>query len=184
MSNLHTIASMPACSVQNNVLAETAFGVAPANTVRAFAALPSWISNTSLDGHELILRCGILVQTGGSFTYQPSVRLYSGGNTALTTFTNDTAIITPTAFTLATLTRLFTLQARMSWDVSGGANSRLNGQYAFNIDTTFTNWVTFTAGLSANVATASAIQFCLTGIFGTTSASNNATLKYFEIDLV
>lgn len=181
MSNPNTIAGIPTCSASGNVTAESAFCLAPGNTVRGFAGLPGNISNSSLDGRELVLRCGILVTTGASLTYQPSVRLYSGGNTGLTTFTNDTAIITPTAFTLATVTRLFSLEARLNWDV---ATARLNGRYCFNIDTTFTNWVTLTAGLSAGVANASAIAFCLTGIFGTTNGSNTALLKYLELDLI
>ncbi len=181
MANFNTIAGMMGCGIQTNVLAETAFGIAPANTVRAFLSMPPNISDSSLDGHEIVLRLGILVVTGGSFTYGPSVRLYSGSNTALTTFTNDTAIITPAAFTLATVQRMFTMEARLSWD---DTTARLQGRYCFEIDTTFTNWVTLTAGLTAGVTHASNINFCVTGIFGTTSAANNAVLKYFEMDLV
>jgi hypothetical protein len=141
--------------------------------------MPPNFSDGAVDGREIVLRLGILVTTAGSFTYGPSVRLYSGGNTALTTFTNDTAIITPTPFTLATVTRLFTMEARLSWDVT---TARLQGRYCFEIDTTFTNWVTLTAGLTAGVTHASNINFCVTGIFGTTGA-NTAILKYFEMDL-
>lgn len=181
MATSNTIGGMPVCSASGNVVAETAFCFAPTNTLRSSAGVPPWLSSGSLDGRELLLRCGILVTTGASLTYGPSVRLYSGGNTGPTTFTSDTAIITPTPFTIATTTRLFTLVARLSWDVT---TARLNGQYAFNVDTTFTNWVTLTAGLSAGVAAALNIQFCLTGIFGTTNAGNTALLKYFELDLV
>lgn len=181
MANTNTIAGMPTCSASGNVTAETAFGIAPANTVRAFLAMPSFVSSSSLDGREIILRAGILVTTGASLTYGPSIRLYSGGNTALTTFTNDTAIVTPTAFTIATATRMFTVEARLSWDVT---TARLQGRYCFEVDTTFTNWVTLTAGLASGVANAANIQWCMTGIFGTTNAGNTAVLKYFEMDLV
>jgi hypothetical protein len=149
--------------------------------VRTTLALPSNIANQYLDGREIILRAGILITGGTTTNYTPSIRLNSGSNTNLTTFTSDTAIITPTAFAVNSVTRLCTLLARLSWDVTTG---RLNGQYAFNIDTTFTNWVTLTAGLSAGVANASAIAFLLTGIFSATNASNTALLKYFEMDVV
>lgn len=181
MSNAFTIGGMPTCSASGNVTAESAFCLAPAGTVRGFLAMPSWVSNSSLDGRELALRIGILITGGTTTNYTPSVRLYSGGNTAATTFTNDTAVITPTAFAVNTVTRLCTILARLSWDVT---TARLNGQYAFNIDTTFTNWVTLTAGLSAGVANASAISWCLTGLFSATNANNTAVLKYFEMDLI
>ncbi len=175
------LAAMPTCSASGNVTAEAAFCVAPAGTVRAFMAMPSWVSSTSLDGHELLLRCGILITGGTTTNYTPSIRLYSGGNTAATTFTNDTAIATPSAFAVNSVTRLFTMQARLSWDVG---SARLNGQFAYNIDTTFTTWATLTAGLSAGVASAAAIMWCLTGFFSATNGSNTAICKYFEMDLI
>lgn len=181
MANSNTIASAPQAAASGNVIAETAFGLIPGNTVRTTLAMPSGIANQYLDGREIVLRAGILVTTGGSLTYGPSIRLNSGGNTNLTTFTSDTAIITPTPFTIATATRLFTLIARLSWDA---ATARLNGQYAFNIDTVFTTWVTLTAGLTSGVANASALNWLITGIFGTTNGSNTAILKYFEMDVV
>ncbi len=180
MANANTIAGIPTCLASGNVLAETAFGLAPANTVRGVLAMPPWVSNSSLDGHEIQLRAGILATTAGSFTYGPSIRLNSGGNTNLTTFTSDTAIITPAAPTLATVTRLLTIIARLSWDP---ATARLNGSYQLQVDTAFTAWATLTAGLSAGVTNAANIQFIITGIFGTTGA-NTAILKYFEMDLV
>lgn len=181
MSNPNTIAGMPTCVASGNVIAETAFGIAPANTVRAALPMPSWVSNSSLDGRELLLRLGILVTGGTTTNYTPSVRLYSGGNTGLTTFTNDTAIITPTAFAVNTVTRLFTMQARLNWDPT---TARLNGCFASQIDATYTNWATLTAQLTAGVANASAIQWCLTGLFSATNAGNTAVLKYFDMDLV
>ena len=182
--NSNTIAVMPQTSPSGNVTAETAFGLAPGNTVRAFVSLPPPIGNQGADAREYVLRAAFLVTTGGAFTYAPSIRLYSGGNTALTTFTNDTAIITPTPPTISTTTRLIVIRAEIQWDPSGGASSRLNGRYTWNVDSTQTNWVTLTAGLSAGVASEAAIQFCITGFFGTGNASNQAILKYFEIDAV
>lgn len=180
MANFNTVASMPQCAASGNVTAESAFCVIPANSVRASLAMPSNITNGYLDGREIVLRCGILVTTGGSFTYGPSIRLYSGGNTGLTTFTNDTAIITPSAPTIATATRMLSIEARLSWDPS---TARLQGRYTWMVDTTLTNWVTLTAGLTAGVANASSLNWCVTGIFGTTGA-NTAVLKYFEMDIV
>ncbi len=181
MANAFTIGGMPTCSASGNVTAEAAFCLAPAGTVRGFLAMPSYISNSSLDGHEIVLRAGILINGGTTTNYAPSIRLYSGGNTAATTFTNDTAIVTPTAFAVNTVNRLFTVEARLSWDVT---TARLNGRYCFNIDTTFTNWVTLTAGLSAGAASAAALQWCLTGFFSATNAGNTAICKYFEMDLI
>lgn len=172
------LAAMPGCGASGNVTAETAFGI---GNVRAFCAVPSWIQNSHLDGRELGLRCGILVTTGGSLTYGPSIRFYSGGNTNLTTFTNDTAIITPSAPTIATATRMLTIEARVSWDPS---TARLQGRYCWEVDATFTNWATLTAGLTSGVTNAGNIAFCVTGIFGTTQANNTAVLKYFEMDLI
>lgn len=185
MANSNTIAGIMGCAASGNVVAETAFGIAPANTVRAFLTMPTLIGSSSLDGREFLLRIGIVVTTGGAITYGPSIRLYSGGNTALTTFTNDTAIITPAAPTISTVTRLITINARLMWSLDPTpANSRLNGSYTMQVDTAFTAWATLTAGLSAGAASAAALNFCVTGIFGTTNAANTAVLKYFECDLV
>ena len=181
MANFNTIASAAAAAASGNVTAETAFGQAAATSTRTTLTMPSNIANQYLDGREIVLRAGILVTTGGSLTYGPSIRLNSGGNTNLTTFTNDTAIVTPTPFTLATLTRLCTITARLSWDVT---TARLNGSYCFNIDATYTNWVTLTAQLTSGVASASSIVWLITGIFGTTQANNTAVLKYFEMDVL
>lgn len=181
MANVNTVASAPAAVASGNVTAETAFGLTPGNTVRTTLNMPGNIANQYLDGREIVLRAGILITTGASLSYQPNIRLNSGANSNLTTFTGDTSIIAPTAFTIATATRLCTLLARLSWDAT---TARLNGQYAFNIDTSFTNWVTLTAGLSASVANASSINWLITGIFGSSNASNTAILKYFEMDVV
>jgi hypothetical protein len=181
MSNYNTIAGAALSSASGNVIAETAFGLAPGNTVRTTIGIPSTFSNSALDGREILLRAGILITGGTTTNYTPSVRLNSGGQSTLTVFTNDTAIITPTAFAVNSVTRLCTLQARLSWDVT---TARLNGQYAFNIDTTFTNWATLTAGLSAGVTNATSIVFLLTGLFSATNANNTAILKYFEMDVV
>jgi hypothetical protein len=185
MANANTIAGMAGCAASGNVIAETAFGIAPANTVRAFLTMPTMIGSSTLDGREFLLRLGIVVTTGASLTYTPSIRLYSGGNTALTTFTNDTAIITPGAITIATVTRLITINARLMWSIDPtAANSRLNGSYTMQADTAFTAWAALTAGLSAGAASAAALDFCVTGIFGTTNGANTAVLKYCELDLV
>jgi hypothetical protein len=147
--------------------------------------MPSSIGSSGLDGREFLLRLGIVVTTGTSSTYGPSIRLYSGGNTGLTTFTNDTAIITPAAPTIATVTRLITINARLMWSLDPTpANSRLNGSYTMQVDTAFTAWATLTAGLSAGAGSAAVLNFCVTGIFGSTNASNTAVLKYLELDLV
>lgn len=179
MANANTIAGATAALASGNVTAETAFGSTA--TVRTVLQYPTNLSIGSLDGRELLLRAGILITGGTTTNYTPSIRLNSGSNTNLTTFTSDTAIVTPTAFAVNSVTRLCILQARISWDVT---TARLNGCYAFNIDATYTNWVTLTAGLTSGVSAQSNIQFLLTGIFSATNAGNTAILKYFEMDQI
>lgn len=183
MATANTIVAMPSCAASGNTTAETAFGLPPGNTVRAFCSWPAAISSSNpiLDGHQFLMRCGILITGGTTTNYAPSVRLYTGNNTGLTTFTGDTAIITPTAFAVNSVTRLWTLQAYCSWD---STTARLNGWYSHQIDTTFTAPVTLTAGLSSGVANVSNLMWCVTGFFSATNANNTAVLKYFEIDLV
>ena len=179
MTSILTTVAMPACGASGNVVAETAFGLVSAPATRAF--MGPLATPQGFDGREFWLRLGILVTTGTSSTYGPSIRLYSGGNTALTTFTNDTAIITPSAPTIATATRLITIAARCQWD---STTARLNGEYKMNADSAFTTWASLTAGLTSGVATQGAIQWCVTGIFGSTNAGNTAVLKYFEMDTI
>lgn len=181
MANYNTIASVQPTSASGNVTAETAFGIAPANSVRAYIQIPSGSPNGILDGRELLLRASILITGGTTTNYTPALRFYRGDQTGLTTFTNDTAVATPSAFAVNSVTRLFNLQARMQWDVT---TARLNGQFAFNIDTTFTTWATLSAGLSSNVTTATSVGFFLTGIFSASNAGNTAILKQLEMDLL
>ncbi len=186
MPNSNTIAAMPPCAPNLNLTAESAFLLATTGSaVRAFMSMPSWVSDNYLDGHELALRASIYVITGGAITFAPSIRLYSGSNTGVGTFTNDTAIITPTPPTLSTVTRLMSIEARLTWDVN---TARLNGRYCFQVDNaapaTYTAWATLTAGLTTGVTHASNINWCLTGLFGTSQTANSATLKFFEMDLV
>lgn len=184
MANYATIAGIPSCSASGNVVAETAFGLAPGNTVRAFVRVPSGWSNSVMDGRELALRVGILVTTGGSLTFRPGIRYYQTlGNTDLTTFNaNDTLIINPTAQTFATTTGLWTINARLAWDPTSGA---MTGSYESRCGAVnYTTWAALTANVTANMASASLISFFVTGIFGTTQASNTAVLKYAELDLL
>jgi hypothetical protein len=184
MSNPLTIAGIPLCSASGNVTAETAFGLAPANAVRAAVTVPSAWSNSVMDGRELALRVGILVTTGGSLTYRPGIRFYQTlANTNLTTFNaNDTLIINPTAQTFATTTGLWTINARLAWDPTSGA---MTGSYESRCGAVnYTTWAGLTANITANMASAALMSFFVTGIFGSTQASNTAVLKYAELDLL
>jgi len=181
MANANTIAGVAAVSASGNVVAETAFGLAPANTVRATVGVPAGFSNGALDGREMLLRASILATGGTTTNYTAAIRANVGGNSNLTTFTNDIAIMTPTAMAVNSVTRLINIQARLWWDVT---TARMNGAFAYNIDTTFTTWATLTAGLSASVTTAPSLVFLITGIFSASNANNTAILKQFELDLL
>ena len=179
--NVNTIAAAPQAAATGNILAESAFCIAPANTVRTVVALPSTIGNNAIEGREMVLRASILITGGTTTNYTPSIRFQSGGQTDLTTFTNDVAIIVPTAFAVNSVTRLWACTAKLWWDSS---SARLNGNFSASIDTTYTAAATLTAGLSANVANASAIKFFICGFFSATNANNTAVLKQLEIDLL
>jgi hypothetical protein len=184
MSNPATIAGIPLCSASGNVTAETAFGLAPANAVRAAVSVPAGWSNSVMDGRELALRVGILVTTGGALTWRPGIRFYQTlGNTNLTTFNaNDTLIINPAAQTISTATALWTINARLAWDPTTGA---MTGSYESRCGTVnYAVWAALTANVTANMASASLMSFFVTGIFGTTQANNTAVLKYAELDLL
>ncbi len=181
MSNYNTFASAPAAGASGNVVAETAFAQLNSSTVRTTVIIPAGTPNSAIDGREILLRASILITGGTTTNYTPSIRLNSGSNTNLTTFTSDTAIITPAAFAVNTVTRLWCCTARLSWDVT---TARLNGSFCFNIDSTYTNWATLTAQLTAGVTNATSIQWLITGIFSATNASNTAILKQFDIDII
>lgn len=183
MANANTIAGLSGFPTPsgNITTVETAFGISPANTVRAVAVVPASYNNQVLDGREMLIRYAVVVTTGGSITYASNIRFYRTDQTNLTTFTNDVAIATQAATSIATATRMVVGNARVSWD---STTARLNGSFCYNVDTAFTTWATLTAGLSANVATAPTIGFFITSTFGTANGSNNAILKYLEIDLL
>jgi hypothetical protein len=175
---------MPATAASGNVTAETAFGLVNASTTRASCALPATFANQYLDGRELALRVGVVVTTGASLTWRPGIRYYQTlANTDLTTFNaNDTLIINPTAQTIGTATILWTLNARLAWDVTTGV---MTGSYESRCSTVnYGTWAALTANVTANMANANLISFFVTGIFGTTNGSNTARLKYCELDII
>lgn len=180
MTSYTTVSGMAAVNASGNVTAETAFGLAPAGSVRASLDMPA-ISNQALDGREFILRLGVLVTTGGALTWRPGIRFYQTvANVDLTTFNAaDTLIINPAAVSISTTTLLWTIQARLAWDATTG---RVSGRYESALDGTFVTWAALTAAITANAGTATLLRFFPTGIFGTTQANNTARLKYFEMD--
>lgn len=174
---------MPQCSASGNVVAETAFGLIPLNTVRATLDMPANMANDYLDGREFFLRLGVLVTTGGALTWRPGIRFYqTTANTNLTTFNaNDTLIANPAAVSISTTTLLWSLLCRVSWDKTTG---RLSGSMRSALDGTFVTDAALTAPITANAATATLLRFFPTGIFGTTNGANTAVVKYFEMDVV
>lgn len=175
---------MPATAASGNVVAETAFGLVNASSTRAAVSLPTTFANQYLDGKELLMRCAVLVTTGGALTWRPGIRFYqTTANVDLTTFNaNDTLIINPTAQSISTTTVLWTLNARLAWDSTTGV---MTGSYESRCSTVnYAVWAALTANVTANMGSANLISFYLTGIFGTTQASNTARMKYFELDVV
>jgi len=126
MSNANTFAALynlPANSTATETAAQSAvgvFGVLGASTaaapLRAILAPRSDVSGGLLDGHPFKLRVVAQGVASGAGNFTVNVYLNAGGNTNLTTFTNDVLVIGSGAQALASKSGVVLMEAILMWD--------------------------------------------------------------------
>ena len=123
--------------------------------------------------------------TGGSITALATIQynadISPAGIVSAATATNNTDFKALTARTLATVTRPWNIQLDCVWD---STSQRLSGQSnGFNSETIETANAAITA-LTGVDATTGKVGFVVSAIFGSSNASNVATLDGFVLEVL
>lgn len=168
MANANTCGGLVNCNIlQTNPIAETAFA-SPIATIRALASFDADLALGIFDGRAFRIR-GCFVVTGGTTTnITIKVYLNQGGNTNLTTFTNDVALSSSGAIAVNSVTRPIMLDHILLWD---SVSATLNGSFNIQVSNTYTAYAALTTAPTAVVGTAN-LQFFATALFSATNAGN------------
>lgn len=124
--------------------------------------------------------------TGGSLTFVATLQFNKNVNdlstaTGSAVAANNTTVVALSARTLATITRPWTIDVILNWD---STSQRLSGQAnGYNAETIETANATITAltGVDLTTGTCGCMVSC---IFGTSNASNVATLDDFYAEVI
>lgn len=185
MPNLETFAralNLPLS--QGNVTAETAFAASSGGTTRALVQIED--SQSFIDGQPFRVQAVVRPKSGGAINYTFAIYANLGGNTNLTTFTNDAKIATSGAQAMGSTTNLIFLSAVVVWD-------SVTKQLAGYMSDCFSNLATpavlnsgaltiaSTNPIGTSVAGLTSLQFFVTGLFGSSNANNAASLLDFSL---
>ncbi len=191
MANVNTFSIIRNLSQGNVLTNPSAFPTVAGGLVRATVGIPADVSTGINDGLPFRVRGVWKVVPGTSGNYTASIYWNRGDQTDLTTFTNDKIFLTSGAIALGTqASSTFVLSATLVWSSTELRLSGVNDPQCFHTIATpavlFSGASAVTATNSpvaaANVATVDKIQFFASGLFGTTHASNAATLLELAIE--
>jgi hypothetical protein len=124
--------------------------------------------------------------TGGSLTFIATLQFNKNVNdlttaTGSATSANNTTVFALSARTLATITRPWTIDVILNWDsTSQRLSGTSNGYNAETIETANAS-ITALTGVDLTTGTCGCMVSC---IFGTTNASNVATLDDFFVEVL
>ena len=192
MSNVNTFARLSNL-VQGNVLTNpSAFPTVSGGAVRARVGIRADVSAGIFDGLPFRVRGVWKAVPGTAGNYTASVYWDAGTNTDLTTLTDEKIFLTSGAIALGTqAASTFVLSAVLVWDSSAKRLAGVNDPQSFHTIATpavlFSGASAVTATnspVATSVASVSAIQFIATGLFGTTHASNAATLVELALEQI
>lgn len=161
--------------------AETSFPTITGGAVRTYTSLfrNNPVPKGIAEGKLFTLKFAYAYVRGTTTNVSTSIRFYSGGNTNLTTFTSDTAILA--AITDASTTgngKVFG-HIDFTWD---SISTRLEGMYSMTWQTAVPLHQRLVALSATATSTLANIAFCITTTFSTGNAGNTATLLYLYID--
>lgn len=190
MANANTFAQLNNYT-QGNVTSQTAFStnLGLGTTTRALLSAEPDIAGGLIDGRPFMIRAMFKLTSGTTSTYEGSIYWNSGDNTNLTTFTDDVLIAQYTTASLASGSATLFLEAQLLWD---SASEQLAGFYTGNgLSNTATPALVKSAAtlttanpITTDLVSTSALQFFVTGEFGTSNSSNVATLVEFSLSSI
>lgn len=162
-----------------------------AGTTRAFVAPPVSPAGAFdlFDGRPLGVFADLVLTAGASENITVKLYLNAGGNTNLTTFTNDVNFYsTSTVATGAAITAPLSIDVRLYWDSVGQAISGylVNLYKGINATTAISGPTILNSGtaVSTSITTeqlAYGVGIFCTVLFGTSNASNAAVLKELSL---
>lgn len=162
-----------------NPIADTVFKLNDDALKAAFVKIPG---GSRMNGKVFLVRASGRATTGGSYTWAPGLQYTADVNAAAAaTAANNTDLVTATARSIATATRSWLIRAELIWD---STSQRLQGTWgAANAETVdaFGTQITALTAIDLSLETAG---FVITGIFGTTHASNIGRLDSFTLEVL
>jgi len=187
---MNTFASIRGLS-QGNVVATSVFPTIAGGSLRAFTSIPQDIAGGVMDGVPFRVRSVVSAVPGQSGNFTTSVYWNSGGNTNLTTLTND-KIFTSGAVALGTQVQsVFILSAVLVWD---SVAQRLAGVNETSFHTIATPAALFSGAFAVTatnnpvsagpITNISGLQFFATGLFGTSDPANSCKLIELSLERV
>lgn len=192
MANVNTFAAIRNLSL-GNVTSTSAFPTVSGGSTRAFVGVRADLGSGVgiMDGVPFRVRAVIKAVPGTSGNGTAAVYWYAGANTDLTTLTSDKIFLTSGAVALGTQgASYYVLSAMLIWD---SVAKRLAGVNETSFHTIATPAALFSGAfavtatnnpVATSVTSIDSLKFFATFLFGTSNASNAATLVELNLDSV
>ena len=176
MSNASTISrAVTPSAALGNATSETIFQDSSSNPVAAY--IPATWNLVEGKTGTLKVKCGGRV-TGGTTTNW-TVALYWGTDS---TASNNTKIAAPSAFSVVSTSTNWYIEATLIWD---STSKTVNGWYAAQVGSTKTAETTISnvpTAVDLTAGESTSLGLTVTGIFGSTNASNTAYLDFLDVE--
>lgn len=164
-------------------------GLNPATSWDPTSAAQTQLANATIfDGRPFKVRAAFKATGGAAGNFTGKVYANLGGNTNLTTFTNDVNVLSTGAIATAGASITAYVEGIFIWDSASQQLAGAQGLCINNIGTpavlnsgAFT--VTSTNPVKTSLALSGNIQFFATGLFGTSNAGNAVTLTELSIEV-
>lgn len=191
MANMNTFAALRGLT-QGNVTAISAFPTVAGGTTRATVGLTNDVAGNVMDGVPFRIRSIVSAVPGQAGNLTTSVYWNSGGNTNLTTLTNDKIFLTSGAVALGTQAQsVFVMSAVLVWD---SVAQRLAGVNETSFHTIATPAALFSGAFAVTatnnpvsagpITNVSGLQFFATALFGTSDPGNSCKLIELSLERV
>lgn len=181
MANNNTFGSLFNVPTFVNPVSESAFPAVSGGALRAFVNVRPDLALGLLDGHPFQVRAVARVTGGTTTNFTLAVYANMGGNTNLTTFTNDIKIMTTGAVAINSTSRTVILEGQGVWD---SVAQRFDGNFDIQFGATYTAPATLTTSVTTGLSVIGNLGFFATALFSASNAANLATLTELSLSAV
>jgi hypothetical protein len=177
MSNANTIqgSNKTPSAALGNATSETQFTDSDGNVLTAYIPL----TRKLVEGSAGTLKVKVGGRVTGGTTTNWTPKVYWGNDS---TIANNSEIAALTAFSVVSTSTNWHAEVTLIWDAT---SSKVNGWFQGQNGTTTVSPTTITNAQTSKDLTASdstSVGFSVTGLFGSTNASNTAYVDYFDVE--